>query len=524
MATKQIIFDAADFQIKIYFPYARGLSNRAKDLPDSTWHPEKGGGYDGYWHMPADQMHCIEATRFGQDWDFQIDTNTLSLARGQVRQSWRNDPLRAQMYPYQASGVERIHQLSGRVLLAMDAGTGKTLTALGYLIEAPAIEKVLVIAPANATYKWQDEAKRWIGWDSQVIRTGKEEIDPHARMVIMSYAMLRNRRDMKDRYWSVVIIDEAHRISNGKSLQSKAVRNLQAAGTLLLTGTPVMNRPIEMWHLLHVLNPAEWDNWWTFARRYADAHDEMIHTRQGMRKVFKVDGASNLDELSRKLQRYMYRVTKADAMPWLPKLRRVLYPIAPESLAKFEREYRDLRNRRNTMPAIQFMSKLRQMTATHKIDEAVELAEDLIKQGQKVVVYAYHQEIVALLQDKLKSHGLIRITGAEDQPTKFANNRQFQDNPNIMVALVSDAGSEAIDLYASSNLIMMERAWNPGKEEQIEARLHRSGQQSSVIVHYLIIKGTVDEYMHHLVESKRDVLSKMYKQNEVDEFLVANLE
>jgi SNF2 family DNA or RNA helicase len=516
MTTKQITLNQKEFRVEIRFPYSRGLFKRAGELPDSTWE-------NGIWWVPADQMHCNEAVRFGSNWDFTIDTNVLSLARGQVRRSWQNTELREKMYPYQSAGVERIHQMQGRTLLAMDPGTGKTLTALGYLTESPGISRVLVVAPANATYKWQEEARGWIGWDSQVVRTGKEQIDPTARMVIMSYGLLRGRRDVRDITWSVLILDEAHRISNSKSLQSRAVRALNAERILELTGTPVMNRPIELWHMLHVLNPTQWSSWFAFAKRYADGHDEMIHVRGGrLQKVFKVNGASNLEELSQKLRGYMYRVTKAEAMPWLPKLRRIMYPI--ESHEKFYREYRDLRAKRDTMPAIQLMSQLRQLTATYKISSAVEMAEDLLEQGEKVVLYAYHKSIIRELEERLDKYGLVRITGDEDQQTKFTNNQMFQESEAIRVALVSAAGSEAINLYAASNLIFVEREWNPAREEQIEARLHRAGQEKSVTVHYLVIKDTVDEHLTRLVEEKRDVLSKLYTQNEVDEYLAMNLE
>ena len=389
---------------------------------------------------------------------------------------------------------------------------GKTIEALAYIKEQD-LRQTLVICPASVLYKWQDEITKWCGWDSQVILTGKAKINPDMRVLIMSYAIMVKRiYELRDIEFDMIVADEAHYIVNPKARRSVAYGMLSGKRKLFLSGTPFLNRPIELFNILHHINPLRWQSYWAYAQRYAGAEKKTIWTKGGQRQVWDVNGATNLDELKEKISPIVLRRTKREVLTGLPDLVRTKISIDISNKREYNQAKLDLKNwmksngKEGTTNALSKLNVLRQIIGRGKVNAAVELAEEaLLNPDRKVVLYAHHREVVDMLKEALLPYGVDTIVG-DDSNTKRANTvNKFQNFAHPRVLVISSAGGEGIDLYRADTMIVVEREWNAGKESQAEGRLHRNGQKNSVQVYYLVGRDTIDVDIDELIVHKSDI-------------------
>ena len=232
--------------------------------------------------------------------------------------------------PYQLAGIAYALKSKG-CLIGDEMGLGKTIQALGVINALPETKRVLVICPASLRLNWAREAGKWLvdSFKTTVITNG-ETLDlqaPGAQLVVINYDRLSKRPELLEVDWDVMIIDEVHYAKNPKAKRSQNVYALakKAKRVLALTGTPILNRPIELHPILAMVDSANWGSFWSFAKRYCAAHQEWI---PGVGQVWNMTGSSNLDELQEKLRATcMVRRLKADVLTELPAKRRALVPL-----------------------------------------------------------------------------------------------------------------------------------------------------------------------------------------------------
>jgi len=406
---------------------------------------------------------------------------------------------------------------------------GKTIEALGWIRERPELKSILIVCPASVVYKWANEIKKWVGENEpiEVITTGSQPL-PSVRFLIMSYAiMVAQHQNLIRQEWDVLVLDEAHRVKDSKRQRSRCAKALQFKHCLLLTGTPMMNRPSELFSLLNMLNPVEWDNFFHYAQRYCAAKKTYFG--------WDFNGASNLNELRDRLKTYMIRRTKKEVLTQLPDLTRTRIPVevkkheieeALKSLTQWVKENGHSNGGR--AEAMVRLGKLRQAIGLAKVPIVLDMVEDILEQdeSQKVVVYAVHHSVVQLLLEGLKKYGVSSITGETSQAERQSRIDNFQKRAMPRVMVISSAGGEGIDLYKADRILFCEREWTSGAEEQAEARCHRMGQKNAVEAIYLIATATVDRDMDSLIEQKREIFQQLIGsdkvstiRNTVDEFL-----
>jgi len=245
-----------------------------------------------------------------------------------------------------------------------------------------------------------------------------------------------------------------------------------------------------------------------------------------------VSGSSNTAELKDKLARIMLRRTKEQVLPELPPLIRSILPvdISSEQQRDYSLALHDLKawlrvnGKSNRITTLTKLNYLRQIVGMGKVKSAIELAEDVLQSTSgKLVMYAHHKVVVNALKEGLKEYGVDTIVGEDDNRKRMDTMIRFQNTQLPRVLVISSAGGEGIDLNAADNLIMVERAWNPGKEEQIEGRLHRIGQENKVAVWYLVARGTIDEKVHALVESKRYLVGELVGTPDIETIVLDEL-
>jgi len=503
-----------DNKISIRFPYSEGMVRRVKEIPNVKWDND-----NTYWFMPASQQYAQYAQTLANEHQFSMSNDVYKL----LRQTFTHH--REHLYQHQIPAVDFIHRNNGTCLLADDMGIGKTVESLTYALEAD-VKSLLIVCPASVLYKWQDEVTKWTGWDSQIVLTGKLPING-ARVLIMSYAiMLRRVYELADRVFDLAIFDESTHINNPKAKQSLAADQIIAKSKLFLSGTPFMNRPIELFHVLHMIDPFSFKSYWSFAQKYAGAERTEIWTSGGRRTIWDVSGATNLDELKQKIAPIVIRRTKSEVMQYLPEITRTIIDVELKNKSEYLSALLDFKRylkehgKTLTSNALTKLNYLRQIIGQGKIDSACELAEEALSDpNRKVVLYAHHKDVVSKLVGKLSDYGCATVVGDDSNTKRAETVKKFQEQTLPRVLVISDAGGEGIDMYRADTLIVVELPWHDSALEQIEGRVHRNGQKNAVTSYIVLGRNTIDEHIYELIRSKRDVKGELFNMNNVIELI-----
>lgn len=436
-----------------------------------------------------------------------------------------------QLYDYQKEGVAYGISRGGRVLIADEMGVGKSLqgTALlgAYLSEWPA----LIICPASLKGQWFQLVEKWLkpalpeNLQSRCTKKVKDGRDPlDACVNILSYDTATNKADeIGTKNFKVVLLDESHFIKGRSTNRAKTLlpHLAKAKRIILLTGTPSLSRPAEIFTQVSLLRRDVFSNFHNFGERYCEA------TRN--RFGWSYDGAANLDELNVVLETLcMICRKKNDVLSELPpKTReRVLLTMSPEQLLVVEKSLNHLREIEKKKDIIDpitrkaaFMSLWRDV-GTAKIPSVVEYINKMIENdSEKFLVFSHHQNVLDELESFLrrKQVNYIRIDGKtkEEHRTRMVNEFQDIENENgPQVALLSIlAVGMGVTLTAANTVIFAELYWTPGALLQAEDRVHRVGQTRPVFIKYLIAKSTADEKIWWMLEKKISVIGDMMGNN-----------
>jgi hypothetical protein len=425
----------------------------------------------------------------------------------------------------------------GGCLICDEPGLGKTVEALA-TIQAANAYPALVVCPASMKLMWQREARHWLPDRSVAVANGTV---PQADIVIINYDLLGRRLEqLAATTWQAVVLDESHYIKSGKAQRTKAALQLceRAPLRLLLSGTPLLNRPVELVSQLKALGRLdEFGGYWKFVGRYCG----MTRSRYGI----DVTGAANLDELHTLLRQRCYvRRTKTEVLTELPAKQRVAVPLDLDNATEYRRAERDvagyLRDRATEQArqdavrdgADMFTAEHRATVAGKRAASAAETAEQLVRiealkrlaaqgklvaaqgwitdfldaaEGEKLVVFAHHVDMQTALWEAFP--GAARLMAEDSVQERQANVDRFQTDPDCRLIVCSlTAGGVGITLTAASNVAFLELGWTPAAMSQAEDRVHRIGQRDAVTAWYLLAAGTIDEDIEALLEAKRAVV------------------
>lgn len=343
--------------------------------------------------------------------------------------------------------------------------------------------------------------------------------------------------------FKTLICDESHYIKDFRAQRTQAVLDLarKIGSTVCLTGTPLLNRPVELYSQISIVNPRIFPKFADFANRYCAPK----------KNRFGIDysGASNLDELERILRsEVMIRRTKEEVLPELPPKVRVTIPMiiekgmdlyrresksSLEQLVKIKQEreaWKSLMDSKSdeerriflaghaeeaaaqnrlTSVAIREIEKMKLLAVKAKLPQAVEFIGDAHEQEGKVVVFMVHHESIDQMVESLSGKGLKvgRIDGRVDGPAREPIKDRFQDGDLDILVCGIRAASEGLTLTASHTVVTVEMDWNFCRHLQCEGRVHRLGQKRSPTLYYLVAMGTIEEKIAALIDSKREVVN-----------------
>lgn len=432
------------------------------------------------------------------------------------------------------------------LLVSLPMGTGKTVVAIGVINDQPEIKKILIICPANLRINWGRELLKWLVRRGMTIgfATTKRGF-PMTDVVIINYDILKQfSRVLHATHWDLIIADEAHYLRNPATRRSLVVcgrksddptkyrPKLEADRWLMLSGTPIVNRPIELWPLIHHLDPSTWYSRASFIRGYCGG------SSHGQAK--SDIGEENLQRLHSKLcSTVMVRRTKEELLPELPsKTRQVLVLPADKARGAVSREskhfdavqkqlsrarlraelaktsdnddtYREVvqQLRKVEFLSVQEITAIRMQTALAKVPLVVEHVESLLEHVDKVVIFAHHAAVIGSISAEFGT-AVVSLHGKTPRKDRQVAIDRFKSDPSCRVFIGSiRVAGEGISLTSSSVVCFAELDWTPSALEQCEDRVWRYEQTRPVLVQHLVLDGTLDARMAMRLVEKQETIS-----------------
>jgi len=475
------------------------------------------------------------------------------------------------LYDFQKTGANWLWHDSS--ILGDDMGTGKTIQALAALNARRRTDHgmydALVVTTNSMKFKWAEEAKIWSpAWSSVVVVDGTadkrrklilsappgslfvinwESLRLHTRLAGYGSIHLSNEertnRDFNLRAIRYVIADEAHKAKDPHAKQTRALWavSAQSSHRWALTGTPVANSPLDLWALLHFMNPNTWASKQAFQDRYVFG----IETNWGYEPVGWQQ--STKDELFRFVDHYFLRRSKAEVLPQLPEktYERRLIEMHPKQAKAYKSMKKELMTEVNgelltAGGGLEKLIRLSQIASAMPVldqytDEngnvrtAVVALEDpsnkvatlldILAEGgdESVVVFAASKKLINLAEQALEKKGisLVRITGDESAEIRSIGVQQFQEGLVRVALCTFGAGSEGITLTRAATAVFLQRPWSLVQSRQAEDRIHRIGQDAEkVLIIDLVSAGTVDVGVHDALVVKGETLESVVRDRD----------
>lgn len=434
-----------------------------------------------------------------------------------------------QPYPFQEEGHQQIELFNGRAIVGFEMGLGKSFQALYYLYHHPEITRTLVICPASAKWHWQHQALHHINLDSEILSHRKTPkrgtLLKRCRLLIINYDILAwwrswlsgNPETPDDKGYDpdLVIIDEAHYLLNKNSGRTRAAKAIckNRKCILALTGTPLINRPSELWPVLNITRPDLFPNFYPYAMKFCAPK----------RKPWGWDfsGSSNLEELHKILiQHVLIRKRKIDVLSDLPEKMLNIVPLPIDN----RDEYNKARDNflswiRDTYPGreeraakaerITQIGHLKRLAATGKMSYVIEWIQNFLQEtDEKLLVFGIHIKILDQVQEKFRKI-CVRVDGSVIGEKRDFCFKAFNNDPKLRLFLGNiDAAGVIWSCSSSSNVAFIELPWSSAKVNQAIDRVHGVGRGipgHPVRAWFLVARKSTEERLCDLLQRKQRI-------------------
>ncbi|KAH0707517.1 hypothetical protein KY289_012593 [Solanum tuberosum] len=536
----------ASGNIAAKFSYDQILVEACRKIPKASWSAK-----ERLWMFPLSSLSVAEKVLHeisGSNLELEnLDPLVQrAIAAASVMPDLRDhyefipNSIETKLLPFQREGVRFALQHGGRILLADEMGLGKTLQAIAVVSCVRESWPVLVLAPSALRLHWASMIQQWMNIPSSEIlvvlsqcsgsnkggfkivpSNTKKSIHLDGVFNIVSYDIVPKLQDLlMASTFKVVIADESHFLKNAQAKRTSASLPLlqKAQYVILLSGTPALSRPIELFKQLEALHPTVYKNVHEYGNRYC---------KGGIFGVYQ--GASNHEELHSLIKAtVMIRRLKKDVLSELPQKRRqhVFLNLGEKEMRQVNALFRELEVIKGKGKSAQseeeanslkfaeksLISKIYTASAEAKIPAVLDYLGTMVEANCKFLIFAHHQSMIDSIHEYLlkKKVGCIRIDGSTPSALRQDLVTDFQEKETIKAAVLSiRAGGVGLTLTAASTVIFAELSWTPGDLIQAEDRAHRIGQVSSVNVCYLLANDTVDDIIWDVVQSKLDNLGQM---------------
>lgn len=421
---------------------------------------------------------------------------------------------------HQKKAIEKLVG-NDKFILADDMGLGKTTSTVIASLESD-VKKILIVCPASLKINWMREIENYTDKTISIIE-GKKWVD--AEYVIVNYDILKNfhstKKDEKSKIvesnFDLIIMDEAHYIQNKKAQRTKIANDIvKKIGKIwLLTGTPMTSRPMNYFNLLDLVDSPVADNWMAYAIRYCEGYQFNV----GNKKIWNVNGASNLEELRDRTKPNVLRRLKEDVLDLPEKI------ITPIYLRLKSKDYENLMGEyyewyensdESTSLTVQFskLMKVRQIIAEEKINNTIEVAENILNQGKKVIIFTNFTDTLNKINDHFGKKS-VKLDGKMSKTSRQHSVDEFQNNDKVTVFVGNlKAAGVGITLTSAEAVIMNDLSFVPSDHSQAEDRSYRYGQKSNVSIFYPIFENSIESIIYDILSRKKHVFETVMGDNQ----------
>jgi len=407
--------------------------------------------------------------------------------------------------------------------------THNTTSAIIASLESES-KKVLIICPSSLKINWYREIKNYS--DKNILIVEGKNWEPTFDFYIINYDILKNYHSMdkteniesykliENEKFDLVIIDEAHYISNPTAQRTKLINDLvkNIPKVWLLTGTPMTSRPINYYNLLKIVDSPIALNWQGYVKRYCAGYQFKV----GGKKIWNTNGSSNLDELRERTKNIVLRRMKTDILDLPEKMVSPIFldltsTFYSDELEDFIRISKDNRNKESLTVTINRLMKLRQVIAFEKVPYTCELIDKVIEQGKKVIVFTNFTSSLDMLHEKYKKNSVI-LDGRMSKDKRQQSVDKFQNDDKIKIFISNiKAGGVGITLTAAEVVIMNDLSFVPSDHSQAEDRAYRYGQKNSVLVYYPVFENTIEMIVYNILQKKKNIIDQVMGDGEYGE-------
>ena len=519
-----------DWSLYVTFPYDQKIIDVIRSFPSRYWAKDK-----KEWEVPFNKLG--EFVNELSDYEFDITGPYIPIEKkkAEIPAGFK---FKTAPFEHQIEGFNYGLQYD-RWLLADEQGLGKTKQVIDIAV-AKKLQKgykhCLIICGVNGLkWNWVNEIHTHSNEDAWILgqRTRNNKLyissnadklaDLNALEAISSYFLITNVETLRDekivakiaKYTDdgtigIVAIDEVHKCKNPSSQQGKGILKVQPECRIAMTGTPLMNTPLDLFIILKWLG-YEKHAFYTFKKHYC------IYGGYG---GYEIMGYKNLNELQEQLDEIMLRRLKKDVLDLPEKTHITEYVdmtpkqsiIYKEVTAEIKANIDQIKMANNPLAEL---IRMRQATGytgilsstiqeSAKLDRMEELVEEAIENGKKVVIFSNWTQITNVVYDRLHfKYGARLITGetADKDRMNFVKAFQEKDENKVLIGTIGAMGT-GLTLTAGTVEIFMDEPWNRANKEQAEDRCHRVGTTENVTIYTLVCKDTIDEKINQLVERK----------------------
>lgn len=424
-------------------------------------------------------------------------------------------PIRANLFPYQKEGIEFAAYKKG-VIIADEMGLGKTLQAIGTAIVKKQLfdfKRTLVICPASLKSQWKKEIEKFSSEKATVVSGFPEEreeiykTDPNYFQIINYETVLRDKDAINKYNYDFIILDEAQRIKNFQTITAGAIKSLRKKHGLVITGTPIENKLIDLYSIVEFLDDKLLTPMWEFSYQYC-----YFDTKSGN----KITGYTNLQSLKERISPLLIRRTKNEVISQLHNLSEITIPIAmhpkqrelhasyAQGIASIlQKKFKTSYDWQKLTMLLQSMRMV--CNSTYLIDDTTNFSPKLLElkdvlfeklnlanNQRKIIIFSEWVKSHKLIGDMLKEHdiGYTELTGKVPVNKRQLLIEEFERNEDCRVFLSTEAGGAGLNLQVADTVINFELPWNPAKKNQRIGRIDRLGQKNKelTVVNFLTME------------------------------------
>lgn len=515
---------SGDWSLFISFPYDNRLIDIIRSFPSKYWNPNA-----KEWEVPFRNLKDVVDRMADQDIDITGEYVPVEAPKAEVPVDFN---FKTNPFNHQVEGFN--YGLShDRWLLGDEQGLGKTKQVIDIAVAKKyqrGYRHCLIICGVNGLkWNWMNEIKTHSNETGYILGTRKGRIgsntdkytDLCALSSNLSYFIITNVESLRDEKImakiaeycksgeiGIVAADEVHKMKNPTSQQGKAFLKIQPECRIAMTGTPLMNTPLDLYIILKWLGYED-HTFYSFRNHYCE---------MGGYGGYQIVGYKHLNELQQRLDEVMLRRLKKDVLDlpektyveeyveMSPKQKKVYDEITMEIKSNIDK----IKSANNPLAELIRMRQATGFTGilsstvqeSAKLDRMVELVEDSISNGKQVVIFSNWTQMTDIIVERLRGYNFGIITGQTPDASRQEIVKNFQEGKYQIVVGTIGAMGTGLTLTAGTVEIFMDEPWNRANKEQAEDRCHRVGTTQNVTIYTLLTKNTIDERIHELVYEK----------------------